>query len=107
MLDIFISCVNVLGMSNLIFSKLTGAIQVKVGEGNETKRINVGLDLKLNKKNKETPGYTKKVNNCWLYTEKTAELVEQYTEKFPEVLEFLSKNREDDIAVDKLFPVDR
>lgn len=93
-------------MSNLIFSKLTGAIQVKVGEGNETKRINVGLDLKLNKKNKETPGYTKKVNNCWLYTEKTAELVEQYTEKFPEVLEFLSKNREDDIAVDKLFPVD-
>ncbi|CAG9863353.1 unnamed protein product [Phyllotreta striolata] len=93
-----------LGMSNNLFSKITGAIYVSdTGDG---KRVNIGLDLKWNKKNKETPGYTRKFNNVWLYTDKTAEIVDEYADKFPEVLEFLSKNHNDEMTVDKVFPED-
>ncbi|XP_072396590.1 5'-3' exoribonuclease 1 isoform X2 [Diabrotica undecimpunctata] len=93
-----------LGISNIIFSKITGSIHVKASEGVEARRINVGLDLKLNKKNKETPGYTKKLYNYWYYTEKTAELVKEYIDKFPEIVDFLNKPYDNDATFESLFP---
>ncbi|XP_057669654.1 5'-3' exoribonuclease 1 [Diorhabda carinulata] len=95
---------NPLCISNILFSKITGSIFVKPLSGYETRRVNIGLDLKLNKKNKETPGYTKKVNNYWYYTDKAAELVMSYIDMFPEVLECLSKNmNNDDIRIESIF----
>jgi hypothetical protein len=41
----------------------------------ETKKINVGLDLKFNKKNLEVRGYTSKRDGAWFYSKKAIDLV--------------------------------
>ncbi|CAG9814067.1 unnamed protein product [Phaedon cochleariae] len=94
-----------MSIPNMIFSRITGSIFVSVrNNSGELKSSNIGLDLKLNKKNKETPGYTRKINNTWHYTEKAADLVMSYGEKFPEVFSFLSTDTNfDDVTDEKLF----
>lgn len=92
-------------MTNFLFSRITGSIFVTArnGEGG-LKNVNVGLDLKLNKRNKETPGYTKKINNTWMYTDRAVELVTEYAEKFPELFAYLNQDeRFDEIGVESIF----
>ncbi|XP_060517739.1 5'-3' exoribonuclease 1 [Cylas formicarius] len=94
-----------LGMSNILFSRVTGSIFVNTrnNEG-ELKSVNIGLDLKFNKKNKETPGYTRKIGSTWYYTDKVADLVKEYAEKFPAVFDFISQNDSYDNAMaDSIF----
>ncbi|VEN63002.1 unnamed protein product [Callosobruchus maculatus] len=97
-----------LSISYVVFSRITGSIFLSVP--NDTggfQNVNIGLDLKLNKKNKETPGYTRKIGTTWCYTDKAAELVSKYCEQFPEVLQYLSKNPSfGDIAPEEIFGPD-
>ncbi|KAL1513316.1 hypothetical protein ABEB36_002738 [Hypothenemus hampei] len=81
------------GMSHFLYSRITGTIFVEIPDGEGGfKNINVGLDLKFNKKNKETPGYTKRIGSTWYYTNKCTELVRAYSEKFFELFKYLSDN---------------
>lgn len=47
-------------------------------------RVNVGLNLKFNKKNEEVPGYTKRTEKEWLYSVAVEELLAEYLERFKE-----------------------
>uniref|UniRef100_A0AAR5PUV6 5'-3' exoribonuclease 1 n=1 Tax=Dendroctonus ponderosae TaxID=77166 RepID=A0AAR5PUV6_DENPD len=99
---------SILGMAHFLYSRVTGSIFVETpdGEGG-LKNINIGLDLKLNKKNKETPGYTRKLASTWLYTDKCTDLVREYAEKFPEVFAYLVSNASNEnINVEHLFTGD-
>lgn len=91
-----------------MFSRITGSIFIKV-PGNEgtLKNVNIGLDLKMNKKNLETPGYTRKIGTTWHYSDKATELVRNYGEHFPEVFEFLAADSNfDNINPEDIFRED-
>lgn len=44
-------------------------------------KVNVGLNLKFNKKNEEVPGYTKRTEKEWLYSAAVEELLAEYLER--------------------------
>lgn len=80
----------------------------QMSEERSSQKFNVGLNLKFNVKNQETPGYTRKVNNNWLYSEKTVNLIREYMEFCPKIFEILSYNEKaDNIALEILFPENR
>ncbi|CAG7833351.1 unnamed protein product [Allacma fusca] len=60
----------------------------------ETKKVNVGLDLKFNKRNQKARGYTTKDvgdrGGKWAYSSKTVKLVRDYVEQFPDFVKYLS-----------------
>lgn len=65
------------------------------------------MNLKLNKKNQETPGYTRKVEGTWLYSPKAIALVNDYMEAYPELFTFISQNMGNDVYTEQdIFPDD-
>lgn len=87
-----------------MFSRITGSIFVRVpGPEATSTSLNIGLDLKLNKKNLETPGYTKKIGSIWHYSDKTADLVKSYCKNFPEVFESMRDFNFDDVDPETIF----
>lgn len=110
-----------LGITSHLLSRITGTIYVKQSsdELEEGTMLNVGLNLKFNKKNEEVsriemiellfecapnehallqvPGYTRKENNQWLYSPKAVELIRSYMIKCPELFERLHQNVGNDI----------
>lgn len=77
-------------------------------DGKGLHRVNVGLNLKFNVKNKETPGYTMKVNNTWLYSEKTINLIKEYMAFCPAIFEYLNFHQKaDTVILEDLFPKKR
>lgn len=44
-------------------------------------KANVGLNLKFNKKNEEVPGYTKRTEKEWLYSDAVEELMSEYLDR--------------------------
>lgn len=96
-------------ISKQVFSKITGTVYMvprnPSGDSSRSK-LNVGLNLKFNMKNMETPGYTKKVDNNWLYSEKTVKVVRKYMESYPKLFEYLSRNEGTDVIKEDVFPED-
>nr|CAD7460816.1 unnamed protein product [Timema tahoe] len=86
-----------LGISPHLLSRITGTIYIIKGAQTEytesASKVNVGLNLKFNKKNEEIPGYTKKENTTWLYSKKAVKLVKDYINQFPELFDYLSQNK--------------
>ncbi|XP_063901508.1 5'-3' exoribonuclease 1 isoform X2 [Zophobas morio] len=98
------SAASQLSISNYVFSRITGSLFVSTRTlDGSLKSVNVGLDLKFNKKNQETPGYTRKLENTWYYTEKAVDLVRRYYDKFPEIIDFLYDRGNEDLASDMIF----
>lgn len=98
-----------IGISSHILSRITGTVFLIVGnkQADNPSKINIGLNLKFNKKNEEVPGFTKKENNMWLYSRKAIAVLKEYVEKFPEVFELLSKQTSNDVYDDKdMYPGD-
>lgn len=70
-------------------------------------KINVGLNLKLNKKNEEIPGYTKKIEGQWLYSQKSINLVRDYMKHCPELFSYITAHLGNDIFYEsELFPTE-
>ncbi|XP_047351100.1 5'-3' exoribonuclease 1 isoform X1 [Vespa velutina] len=91
-----------LGISSHLLSRITGTIYIMQNNTNEI--INVGLNLKFNKKNEEIPGYTKKENGQWLYSIKAVDLIRDYMAKCPGLFERLAQNITNDVFnEDELF----
>lgn len=82
-----------LGISGHMLARLTGTIFLKSHGG---QRCNIGLNLRLNQRNLEIPGYSRKRDRDWLFSRKLDEIVNEYQEKFPEVFEALSKSGDRD-----------
>nr|CAD7397262.1 unnamed protein product [Timema poppensis] len=96
-----------LGISSHLLSRITGTIYIIKGAQTEytesASKVNVGLNLKFNKKNEEIPGYTKKENTTWLYSKKAVKLVKDYINQFPELFDYLSQNK--NIGNDMFFEI--
>ncbi|XP_066143460.1 5'-3' exoribonuclease 1 isoform X1 [Euwallacea fornicatus] len=94
------------GMSHYVYARITGSIFVEVPDGSGGfKNSNIGLDLKFNKRNQEMPGYTKRIDITWYYTEQCSQLVGEYAEKFPEVFQYLADHgSNDNIRAENMFP---
>ncbi|XP_026751467.1 5'-3' exoribonuclease 1 isoform X2 [Galleria mellonella] len=85
------------GISTQMLSRITGTVLVVTGERNDLptetmNKINIGLNLKFNKKNQEVTGFTRrcKVTNAWLYSDRCIELVKSYAQNFPELFNRLA-----------------
>ncbi|KAH9634242.1 hypothetical protein HF086_012704 [Spodoptera exigua] len=88
------------GLSAQLLSRITGTVLLVAGERHnmpteQLNKINIGLNLKFNKKNLEVAGYTRrcKVTNAWLYSERCIELVQAYEKQFPEVFDCLGSGQ--------------
>lgn len=56
-------------------------------------KINIGLNLKNNKKNEEVCGYTcKGRDNNWLYSTKALDILRSYMSEWPEVFDYMSSS---------------
>ncbi|CAG4976578.1 unnamed protein product [Colias eurytheme] len=85
------------GISTQMLSRITGSVLVILGVRNDLptenqNKINIGLNLKFNKKNQEISGYTRrcKVTSMWLYSQRCIDLVKNYARKFPELFDRLA-----------------
>jgi hypothetical protein len=86
-----------LGISSHLLSRITGTMFVlkgpKEAELEHSGKVNIGLNLKNNKREEEVCGYTRKrKDNNWLYSRKSIEALRNYMSEFPEVFEYLSTN---------------
>uniref|UniRef100_A0A2A4JDB6 5'-3' exoribonuclease 1 n=1 Tax=Heliothis virescens TaxID=7102 RepID=A0A2A4JDB6_HELVI len=100
------------GISAQMMSRITGTVLVVTGERHDMpteqlNKINIGLNLKFNKKNLEVSGYTRrcKVTNAWLYSERCIELVKSYERQFPDLFDSLASTLNRDVYFESdLFP---
>ncbi|KAG0722266.1 5'-3' exoribonuclease 1 [Chionoecetes opilio] len=91
-----------LGISSHLLSRLTGTIFLappgSLEEMEMRNKLNIGLNLKNNKKNEEVNGYSRKVKEpgvektTWLYSDKAVEAMIEYHTQFPELFEHLAVN---------------
>ncbi|CAM9801963.1 unnamed protein product [Lampetra planeri] len=91
---------NRLAISGHVLSRITGTLLVAKGSRKCPKgdqKCNLGLNLKFNRKNEEVSGYTKRVENEWLYSAATELLLGQYVERFPEFFKYLASNSQSDM----------
>lgn len=85
----------ILGIGSHLLARITGIIFVTKGakeaDIEHAGKINIGLNLKSNKRNEEVSGYTQKnAKNTWLYSPKVLDALREYMQKFPEVFTYLS-----------------
>ncbi|CAB3243400.1 unnamed protein product [Arctia plantaginis] len=100
------------GISVQMLNRITGSILLITGERHDRptetlNKINIGLNLKFNKKNQEVAGYTRKcqITNSWLYSERCIELVRSYAQKFPDLFDNLAQSLGRDVFFESdLFP---
>ena len=84
-----------LGINSHLLSRITGTLFVlkgpKEAELDHASKVNIGLNLKNNKRGEEVCGFTRKTaENTWLYSPKVMEAVREYMRLFPEVFQYLS-----------------
>lgn len=99
-----------LGVSPNIISRITGTIYLQLSPSEEDKnadrarkpkKVNVGLHLKFNKSNEEVPGWSKKMETNWFYSNKTMEIIRRYLEEFPDLFDYLSQHTGPDDLIDE------
>lgn len=78
-------------VSGLALSKLTASVFLMHND----QRVNVGLNLKFEAKQQKVLGYSKKTENGWEFSAKAIELIKEYKQLFPEIVETLNNNRGD------------
>ena len=83
-----------LGISSHLVSRITGTLYIqkspKEAEAEYASKVNVGLNLKNNKRNEEVCGFTRKnKDNNWEYSSKALDALRLYMSLFPEVFEYL------------------
>ncbi|KAK7476098.1 hypothetical protein BaRGS_00032652 [Batillaria attramentaria] len=80
-----------LGVSTHFVSRITGTILILRGDGgNPESRANIGLNLKFTKRGEEVPGYTKKTDDGWQYSERAVETIHNYMSKFAELWDYIA-----------------
>ncbi|KAK6177144.1 hypothetical protein SNE40_015305 [Patella caerulea] len=83
-----------LAINTHFLSRITGTIFLQRGSPDNLSngKVNIGLNLKFSKRGMEVPGYTKKSEDGWLYSQKAVDTVGKYIEKFQELCDFLSNS---------------
>ncbi|EEC10068.1 pacman protein, putative [Ixodes scapularis] len=95
-----------LGVNGLFVSRITGTVYVQMNsrEADAPSLVNVGLNLKFNKSGEEVPGYSKRANETWFYSNKCHNVLQEYLTKFASFVEkiqpFMDRDR---ISVEDLY----
>ncbi|CAL1537410.1 unnamed protein product [Lymnaea stagnalis] len=94
-----------IGIDGHIMSRITGSVFVEKS-GPHGGKANIGLNLKFTKREEEVPGYTKKLDEGWVYSFKCVKAVEEYIDRFPDLwLSIQQQKSNSDIYTEaKLFP---
>ena len=87
-----------LKVSSLALTKITSALLVVI-HGTE-QRVNLGLNLKFDNKNKKVLGYSRKTDAGWQFSSETIKLLKEYQRLFPEVLRVLSTRNQNEMYSD-------
>ncbi|XP_041976065.1 5'-3' exoribonuclease 1 isoform X2 [Aricia agestis] len=92
------------GITAQMLSRLTGCVFVVLGERNDLptetqNKVNVGLNLKFNKKNQEVCGYTRRCNvtGAWLYSSRCVSLLQAYARAHPTLFDRLASSCGNDV----------
>ncbi|KAJ3565351.1 hypothetical protein NP233_g7682 [Leucocoprinus birnbaumii] len=78
---------SLLRISPLALSKITSSIPVAIAPNQ--KKVNIGLDMKFERKGLKVVGFTKKDGRHWEYSDQAVELLQAYKAQFPDVFENL------------------
>jgi len=81
------------GLPAAIISKISG-ILLMTNPKESRNRINIGLGLKMHTQNKEIPGYVRRCNGDWTYSQRAVDLIREYMSAFPEVFNYLQGSRD-------------
>lgn len=86
-----------LGISSHLLSRITGTMFVlkgpKEAEVDHAGKVNIGLNLKNNKRGEEVCGFTRKAEDRnWEYSTKALDALRLYMHQWPEVFDYLSTN---------------
>lgn len=85
-------------------AKITSSLLVHEGTGNESK-VNIGLSMKFVAKSQKVLGYTRKIGNGWEYSSDAFKLIEEYQQRFPEIIRTLESQPWCDIlSAAEIFP---
>ncbi|GAA5924119.1 hypothetical protein JCM10213_004497 [Rhodosporidiobolus nylandii] len=88
------------GLSGLALSKLTSSLLLYHNDA----RVNVGLQLKYEAKSQKVLGYSRKSENGWEFSQKAIELIKEYKQMFPEIVDTLNTNKGDLTYATDFFP---
>ncbi|GIY13515.1 5'-3' exoribonuclease 1 [Caerostris darwini] len=96
-----------LGMQPHFISRITGTFLVQTSPkgSSSPNRVNIGMNLKFNHRNEEVQGFSKRVDNQWLYSEEAIKILNSYIGKFANFFEKLSEYIGRDIVyIEDLYP---
>lgn len=102
-----------IGIHVKIFGRITGSILVVKGARRpksdlpeNLSKLNIGLQFKYIKQQEELAGYARRVDYQWLFSSKALLLIQSYVQRFPFVIEYLSKfsDRAELLFEQDLFP---
>ncbi|XP_032239667.2 5'-3' exoribonuclease 1 isoform X2 [Nematostella vectensis] len=90
-----------MGISSSLLGKITAKFFIEQGsreksKGQGNKKIDIGLNLKLTKQNKELLGYTRRTQNGWMFTQAARNVITQYINKFPKLFDALATLQQSD-----------
>ncbi|GMT14176.1 hypothetical protein PFISCL1PPCAC_5473, partial [Pristionchus fissidentatus] len=89
------------GLDKNLIARLTGTVflmdctqEEQAADGAfRPPRLNIGLDLKLSKRNEETPDYARRLpEGYWIYSILTVKALSEYKNRFPEIFKYLQKS---------------
>ncbi|XP_046850575.1 5'-3' exoribonuclease 1-like isoform X2 [Xenia sp. Carnegie-2017] len=95
-----------LGLTTLALAQITGKVLLSVGDEENSSKVDIGLNLKFSKQNKEVLGYARRSEGNWSFSKKTERTISIYQEKFPMVFDVLRKNSlyNERLKVSDVFP---
>ena len=82
-----------LGLNALALAKLTSSFSVKVDD----QRVNLGLNLKFDKKGLKVLGYSRKAQTGWEFSQAAVALIQQYMMKFPDFIAAVHRQPQGDM----------
>ncbi|CAG0917946.1 unnamed protein product [Notodromas monacha] len=91
-------------LSSHVVSRLTGTVFLNItpeAEGDRPMKINIGLNLKLSKKNTAAVGYVRRNPDLgWSYSAATAEVLKAYMDEWPVVIDHITRSSGNDVYDD-------
>lgn len=84
-------------------SMITGCVFVT--KGNQKGKWNIGLNLKFNERRQQVANYSKKINDVWYFSNEVCEIIYDYMERFPAVIDKILNYNNSDLDYSDLFPI--
>lgn len=75
----------------LFLSKITSGYVLDNDFGKNSRRVNIGLELKFDARREKVLGFTRKVGKIWEFSPLAINVISNYKNKFPKMFDILSK----------------